>query len=230
MPISKILKFWYPQKDMDIVKSTMIEYKSGLILLLTLLCGLCTIMYAFMDFSIECSRINIGLSIYFFCIPFGMKFFGKWKIFGMAVCIGWMFDNILVARCTPKEAISLGFYQSLIPSYFILASEEYVFGGFFVTFQLMFSLPYEYSGLYETSELMNNEEFRNFANEVFKRTELLNSFHLLAVLGLTMWMQSCSNKEFKLMNKLLEETKQAKQSAEMFFAAFSHEFRSPLNS
>ena len=159
-----------------------------------------------------------------------MKNFGRWNIFGMAVCIGWMVDNVIIARCHPQEAISLSFYQSLIPSYFILASEEYVFGGFFVSFLLMFSLPTEYAAYLETLEAVSDQDLRAFVLETMKRTQRLNSGHLLAVFGLTMWMHSCSHNEFKLMNRLLEETKQAKQAAEMFFAAFSHEFRNPLNS
>jgi hypothetical protein len=223
------LNFWYPIKELDIVKRSNIEYKSGLILLLSVLCGLCTVYYS-LRLESECSDANVILSFFFFSIPIGMKKFGKWNIFGMAVCIGWMIDNVIIARCSPKEAISLSFYQSLIPSYFILASEEYVFGGFFVSFLLMFSLPYEYSGVIEALEKVPQDELKDFVLSIFDRTQMLNSGHLLAVFGLTMWMHSCSHKEFKLMNKLLEETKQAKQAAEMFFAAFSHEFRSPLNS
>ncbi|OMJ74670.1 hypothetical protein SteCoe_26348 [Stentor coeruleus] len=223
------LRYWYPITDMDIVTKSNIEYKSGLILLLSILCGLCTVYYS-ISLESSCSTANLFLSIYFFCIPLGMKNFGRWNICGMAVCIGWVVDNVVVARCTPTEAISLSFYQSLIPSYFILASEEYIFGGFFVSFLLMFSLPFEYSGVYEAMDAVPNEELRNYVMLTLKRTQTLNSGHLLAVFGLTMWMHSCSKNEFKVMNKLLEETKQAKQAAEMFFAAFSHEFRNPLNS
>ena len=170
------------------------------------------------------------LSAYFILVPIGMKLIGRWNLFGMAVCIGWMVDNILVARCSPKQAIALSFFQSLIPSYFILSSEKYIFGGIFVTLQLIFFIPYEYAGVHKALEGLNNEEFREFSLEIIKETEFFNLLHLLAVFGLTMWMQSRSNHEFKFMDRLLIETKQAKQAAEMFFAAFSHEFRNPLNS
>ena len=226
---SNWLKYLYPNISLDVVNRSVIEYKTGLILLLDILCFLCTVMYSF-TLKSYCSSGNVLLSVYFILLPVGMKLIGRWNLFGMAVCIGWLVDNILVARCSLNQAIPLSFFQSLIPSYFILSSEMYIFGGIFVTFQLTFSLPYQYAGVYEALGELDNEEFRIVVLELIKETELFNLLHMLAVFGLTMWLQSCSNHEFKFMNKLLLETKQAKQAAEMFFAAFSHEFRNPLNS
>lgn len=223
------LKYWYPASNMNLVERTSIESKSGLILLLSILCGLCTIYYSILLES-SCSTANVILSFYFFCIPVGMKQFGKWDFFGMAVCIGWMADNVIVAQCMPEEAISLSFFQSLIPSYFVLASEKYIFGGCFVSFLLCYSLPYEYNSLNTTISPMQLPEFKEYMTRVVQRTQFMNSLHLFAVFGLTLWLHKCSNNDLKLMSKLLEETKQAKQAAEMFFAAVSHEFRNPLNS
>ena len=223
------LKYWYPDTNLGLVERTSIESKSGLIVLLSILCGLCTIYYAILLDS-SCSSLNMVMSLYFFCIPIGMKHFGHWDLFGMAVCIGWMADNVIVAQCLPEDAISLSFYQSLIPSYFVLASEKYVFGGCFVSFLLCYSLPYEYSAIYRAVETMPPIAFQDYMVNVMKRTQFMNSLHLFAVFGLTLWIHKCSNNDLKLMSKLLEETKQAKQAAEMFFAAFSHEFRNPLNS
>jgi signal transduction histidine kinase len=78
--------------------------------------------------------------------------------------------------------------------------------------------------------MMSPDVYKEYLTGVIKRTQFMNSLHLFAVFGLTLWIHKCSNNDLKLMNKLLEETKQAKQAAEMFFAAFSHEFRNPLNS
>src|SRR5574343_137038 len=115
------LKYWYPDTNLGLVERTSIESKSGLIVLLSILCGLCTIYYAILLDS-SCSSLNMVMSLYFFCIP--------------------------------EDAISLSFYQSLIPSYFVLASEKYVFGGCFVSFLLCYSLPYEYSSIYRAVETM----------------------------------------------------------------------------
>ena len=223
------IKYLYPTNELDIVKVSIIELKSGLILLLSVLCGFCTLYYASF-LQAECATANASMALFFFSIPFGLKIYGKWNLFGMIVCIGWTLDNLIISQCNPAEALPLSFYQSLIPSYFILASEEYVLGGFFGSFLLMVSLPYEYSGVTETVKKLDYEELKIFVADTIARSQLLNSGHLLAVFGLTMWMHTCSRKELKLMSKLLEETKQAKQAAEVFFAAFSHEFRNPLNS
>ena len=171
------LKYLYPDISLSAVNRSVIENKAGLILLLDSLCLLCTVMYSFTLTSFYCCSGNFMLSAYFILVPIGMKLIGRWNLFGMAVCIGWMVDNILVARCSPKQAIALSFFQSLIPSYFILSSEKYIFGGIFVTLQLIFFIPYEYAGVHKALEGLNNEEFREFSLEIIKETEFFNLLH-----------------------------------------------------
>ena len=223
------LKYWYPAHNLDIVTASHVEHKSGFVLILSILCGLLTIYYIFCLDS-QLSSWNLALIVYFFAIPFGMKWFGRWNVFGIAMSVGWGIENLYVSYCSPIEAIPLSFFQSLIPSYFIIVSEEYVLGGFVSSILLMYSLPFEYSVVSQHIESLSDNELRAFINSTVQRTKILNSGHLLLSFCITIWMHACSRNKFKIMSKLLEETKQAKQAAEMFFAAFSHEFRNPLAS
>lgn len=222
------LKYAYPKFERNRVQSQVLEYRVGLILLLCLICFFCAFFYTF-HHSFPKNLLDLALAVYFLVIPVLMKRYGNWKLFGNLVCIGWLVDNLLVATESPSEALALSFFQSLIPSYLLLASEQYLFAGCFASFVFFFALPYEYDLLNGTLDYKTEEELREYIGNVVDSAQVLNRGHLIATFFMTLWLTMCNKQDNKFMQGLLEEAENARKATETFFAAFSHEFRNPLN-
>jgi hypothetical protein len=228
MDVKSWLRFFYPGLANDTVNTQFLEYRIGLIVSLSLSCSLCTLIYVSQgttDFKIYC----ICLSVYFLVLPTAMKFMGKWRLFGFLCCTGWLTSNLVIGNSLPKETIGLNFFQSLIPSYLLLATEDYRFSTMAAMIIGLISMPYQYDNVYDKIISLEDNEIKPYVIFVLNNTKTLNRYHLIASFGLTVWMSICKQKEINLMKALKEAAEQAKKSTETFFAAFSHEFRNPLN-
>ena len=228
MSVKYWIKFFYPEAEKDNVDSQLLEYRIGLILIVSVFCFLCTVYYSFLG-SFELRIFGFPLSIYFLVLPTVMKYVGRWKLFGLCSCSGWLVSNLVIGNHLPKEIIGLNFFQSLIPSYLLLATEDYRVSSMCALIVGVISMPYQYDNVYDKIISLEDHELKSYIISILNITKELNRYHLIASFGLTLWMSVCKRHEIDLMRSLKEGAEQAKKSTEIFFAAFSHEFRNPLN-
>ncbi|OMJ77081.1 hypothetical protein SteCoe_23395 [Stentor coeruleus] len=222
------LRYFYPETSEDSIGSQLLEYHIGLIVLLSLSCSLCAFYYVDKG-SEEFKIIVVSISVYFLFLPIAMKTIGKWQFFGLLCCVGWLVCNQIIGDHLPNQTIGLNFFQSLIPSYLLLATEDYYISTISAIIVCLVSTPYQYDNIYDKILNLEDHELKPYITSVLNATRDLNKFHLIATFGLTLWMSLCKSKEVTFMKTLKEAAEQARKSTEMFFAAFSHEFRNPLN-
>lgn len=222
------LRYFYPETLEDSIGSQLLEYHIGLIVLLSLSCSLCAFYYVDKG-SDEFKVIVVSISAYFLFLPIAMKTIGKWQFFGLLCCVGWLICNQIIGDHLPNQTIGLNFFQSLIPSYLLLATEDYYISTISAIIVCIVSTPYQYDNMYDKIISLEDHELKPYIASVLNVTRDLNKFHLIATFGLTLWMSLCKSKEVTFMKTLKEAAEQARKSTEMFFAAFSHEFRNPLN-
>lgn len=228
MNVKDFLRYFYPGIVEEGATGEILNYRIGLILILSVSCSLCTLYY-YEKGDDELKQYTITLSIYFLALPSLMKYIGHWNIFGLLCCVGWLISNIIIGNFLPRYVIGLNFFQSLIPSYMLLATEEYSCSFMAAVFVGAISVPYQYNHVYEEIVGLDVQEAKTYIITILHDTRDLNKYHLMASFGLTLWMSFCKKREVSFIKSLKEAAESAKKSTEIFFAAFSHEFRNPLN-
>lgn len=229
MGIKLFLRNFYPDTVDDSVGNQLLEYRIGLILLLSVSSAFCTLLYSDQGGN-ELRIYSGGLFIYFIVLVGAMKRFGKWRLIGLFSCCGWLLSNHIISSSLPMDSIGLNFFQSLIPSYILLATEDYRYSSMAALLISLVSMPYQYDAVYDSIISLEHDELKFFIISSLNHTKVLNRVHLLLTFGLTVWMDICKKQEVNLMASLKETAEKAKKGTESFFAAFSHEFRNPLNS
>ena len=185
MNAKSCLRFFYPNFPEDKPGSQFLEYRVGLIIILSLSCSLCSLAYAERA-GAELKIFSLILSLFFIILPIGMKYIGRWQIFGLLCCLGWLADNLLVGINLPIEVIGLNFFQSLIPSYLLLATEDYTFSGIAAILVGFISIPYQYDNVYYNLISLEDREIKPFVISILNKTKDLNRCHLFATFILTL--------------------------------------------